>query len=202
MAELGSRASFFLALASVASISLVSAPARADELAYGPPPPADVGLASPDVRLHFYTPADAPRADLYVRDGIHDTLVCTSPCHPTVPRDAQLIARFGDGTSSKPIAIARGSELDVVVRPGGDYEAAGVLAMVGAVAATAGSVALFVHMNNPPQGEMNVRISHTFGYGTLGVLSFGAAAGLALVGIRLIRDPGPRTPDVSVKAAR
>lgn len=196
MAELGSRASFFLALASVASISLVSAPARADEVTYGPPPPA-----SPDVRLHFYTPADAPRADLYVRDGIHDTLVCTSPCHPIVPRDAQLIARFGDGISSKPIAIARGSEVDVVVKPGGDYEAAGLLAVVGAVAATAGSVALFVHMNNPPPGELNVRISHTLGYGTLGVLSFGAAAGLALVGIRLIRDPGPRTPDVSVKAA-
>lgn len=201
MAELSSRSSFFFALATIASISLGSAPARADGLAYGPPPPAGADLASPGVRVHFYTPADAPRADLYVRDGRHDSLVCTSPCHPTVPRDAQLIARFGDGTSSKPIEVARGVDVDVVVRPGGDYEAAGVLAVVGAVAATAGSVALFVHMNNVPAGEINERISHTLGYGTLGVLSFGAAVGLAFVGIRLIRDPGPRTPDVSVKPA-
>lgn len=202
MAELSSRSSFFFALATIASISFGSAPARADELAYGPPPPAGADLASPGVRVHFYTPADAPRADLYVRDGMHDTLVCTSPCHPTVPRAAQLIARFGDGSSSKPIAIASGSEVDVVVRPGGDYEAAGVIAMIGAVAATAGTVALFVRMNDVPAGEINDRIGHTLGYGTLGVLSFGAAVGLAFVGVRLIGDPGPKTPKVSVKAAR
>lgn len=202
MAELPSRSSFFPALTAAALASLVTAPARADERAYGPPPPAVAGVASPDVRLHFYTPADAPRADLYVRDGMHDTLVCTSPCHPIVPRAAHLIARFGDGTSSKPIELASGAEVDVVVRPGGDYETAGVLAVVGAVAATAGSVALFVRMNDLPAGEINERLGHAVGYGTLGVLSLGAAAGLALVGIRLIRDPGPRTPNVSVKPAR
>lgn len=203
MRKRASRSSAFAATAVVAALSCVSDGAHADEAAqpYGPPPAGD--LAAPKakalVRLHVYTPADAPHAQLYEREGMRDTLVCSSPCHPTVAYDAHLVVRFGEGVSSKSLDLSLGSELDVIVKPGSDHETVGWLVVVGAVGATAGSVYLFANSRSE-RGEIGERVGHFFGHlgGGLGLVAI--AGGLAYVGVDLLRDPGPKRPRVVVKA--
>lgn len=205
MRKRASQSSAFVAAALVAALSCVSEAAHADEDAhvYGPPPAADVVAPKAKekalVQLHVYTPADAPHAQLYEREGIRDTLVCSSPCHPTVAYDAHLVARLGVGASSKPIDLSLGSELDVIVKPATDYHAVGWLAVVGAVGATTGSVYLFAN-SKAERGEMGERIGHFFRHagGGLGLLAVGA--GLAYLGVGVILDPGPKPPRVIVKA--
>ena len=197
------RASFFVAASVVVVLSSASRAARADEVVppYGPPPAVEADAppkAKALVQLHLSTPAGAQPAQLYERAGIRDTLVCSSPCHPTVAHDAELIVRFGEGAASKRIDLSRGPELDVIVKPESDDKTFGWLAVVGAVGATAGSIYLFATSKNG-RGELDDVFGHLLGHIGGGVALLAVGAGLTYVGVELLRNPGPIRPRVIVK---